>query len=67
LKDVVETRDESPVSSPAASPVEEPSDSDQDQNVHDFQSQPDLRGMSKKQRRRILQELRDRERAATRG
>jgi hypothetical protein len=63
LKDVVETRDESPVSSP----VEEPSDSDQDQNVDDLQSQPDLRGMSKKQRRRILQELRDRERAATRG
>jgi hypothetical protein len=47
--------------------VEEPSDSDQDQNVDDLQSQPDLRGMSKKQRRRILQELRDRERAATRG
>ncbi len=63
LKDVVATRDESP----AASPGEESSDSDQDQGADDFQSQPDLRGMSKKQRRRILQELRDRERAATRG
>lgn len=56
LEDVAATRD--------APTAEESSDSDQDRDTDDFQSRPDLRGMSKKQRRRILQELRDRERAA---
>lgn len=45
-----------------AEPEEDASDAERDDD--DSAARPDLRGMSKKQRRRILQELRDRERAA---
>jgi hypothetical protein len=59
LKEVAAPRDESP--------AEGPPESEQARDSDDLHSRPDLRGMSKKQRRRIMQELRDRERAAARG
>ncbi len=54
--------EDAPTSQPEPSEPDEPQDEEPDGG----QQKPDLRGLSKKQRRRLMQELRDRERASHR-
>lgn len=54
-------------SAPDETRLDSQSSTDADEEPEENSSQPDLRGLSKKQRRRLLQELRDRERANRQG